>query len=128
MKLFPRVLSDLMKSRSQADVARLSGLSQSMISHYAAGTRGITADSLSELIRAFPERSDQVRLGTAHLRDETPEDLKELIRIEFVTDAVNQEQAPYGQSIESAFELLKNRAKDNPDVRELIVILERVFR
>jgi len=121
VSFFSNELSRLLKERTQIEVAAASGLPRSSIAQYASGDRGISVAALNELLRAFPDREDQLALVAAHLQDEIPPSLHGLITIEFPRTLRVEEPSPNAKTIDEAFATLRRRSEEDDDVRKLVL-------
>lgn len=133
MSYFSTTLTALLKGRTQAEVAKASGLPRSTIANYAIDTSGITVTALGQLLQAFPDREDQLNLVRAHLRDEIPADVYAEIQIHTSMGGMVQEQSqtqsygrPWLKDLDRAFESLRVAAERDEDLRKLIIDLEKV--
>lgn len=127
---FSTTLTRLMSNYTQAEVASVSGIARSTIANYALGNVGITVGALGQLLRAFPQRADQLALVRAHLRDEIPADVYGEIEVEATNSSAHEDAppAPWTKDLDVAIELLRVRAMEDEDVRRLVFDLEKVLR
>lgn len=128
MGFFATELSRLMQDRTQAEVSTASGILRGTLSLYASGDRGISVNALGELLRAFPDKEDQLALVAAHLQDEIPNNLHGAITIEFPRTSRVEEASPNAKPLDVALHLIRLRAESDEDVRRLVLDLERILR
>lgn len=132
MSYFSTTLNRLMKGRTQAEISKASGLPRSSIANYAIENSGITVTALAQLLGAFPDEQDRLDLVRAHLRDEIPAEVFDQITIATRCDSLAEDRPqppapPWRKDIDRAIDMLRERAETDPDVRQLILDLERVL-
>lgn len=133
MSHFSNALTRLLSGATHAEIAGASGIPRGSITQYASGDRGISVGALGQLLQAFPDAEDQLDLVRAHLRDEIPAEVFDLIDIHTKGPRSGrlQEDAPapvWKKDLDAALDLLRVRAERDESVRKLILDLEEVLR
>lgn len=126
MSFFSNELARLLRERTQAEISAASGLPRSSIAQYANGDRGISVTALNELLKAFPDREDQLSLQAAHLQDEIAPSLHGLITIEFPRTMRVEEPSASAKTIDEALATLRRRSGEDDDVRKLVLHIANV--
>ena len=124
---FAAALTDLLQTRSQSEIAKISGIGQSTLSLYASGERGISVSALSELAKAFPDRGEWLNLVRAHLLDELPAEAGHEVEIGFRGYVLQEHAGSYDKDLDSTLEVLRAKAKD-PDVRAVLFDLRKILQ
>ncbi|EIP97991.1 Helix-turn-helix protein [Opitutaceae bacterium TAV1] len=136
------VLKQLTQDRLQQDVADAAGIPRTTLGQYMRDSRGVSAHALDQLLKAFNESGQRVLL-LAYLKDATPESWFGRIRIDFKKPggkATNSSLSPDSpdvspdvsvtddKALSAALATLMARARENNDVRQVILDLEAIVR
>lgn len=117
MSNFSHALGILLEKHglTQVRLSELSRVDQGSISKYFKKDYHPRVEQLNRLIAAFPDPADKAALVIGHLRDETPDDARHLIRI------VNLLETPAAWE-ETPLQLTKERERDLQWLRGQIAI------
>ena len=129
MNHFTIALGQLTHGRTQAELARISGIPRTTISTYISGERGISVGALGELLKAFPEH-EQLELVTAHLLDEIPPAVSNRIRIKTVAAKDPNTPSPTAEDVERIrlFGKMLARAQKDKEFHQLVFSIMKLLK
>ena len=133
MSRFSTTLAEVLDrlDASQGDLAKMTGIEQSMISFYLSDRRNCSANSLDRFCQKLPHNA-ACMLARAWLEDNCPPNLLPSLQITFdgvLATAENSE--PYNAStkkLDDALAYLRHRAADDPDLTGILIYLDRILR
>jgi transcriptional regulator with XRE-family HTH domain len=126
-----RAIRDRRPELSQLAMSQISGVSQGQISRYMNDEETPGIDNLERLCSALP-KEDRIELVLAHLRDETPDNVKGSIRLEKVSSSDSSKarsifDIELRTELRDAIYFLAREARTNPDVAEAIMSSCRIL-
>lgn len=131
MSYFGTQLEELLKRKNMkaVDLARLSGVGESLISRYRSGEQvWVSPEDLAAIATSISDsNSERAELVRAHLLDEKTGPGSELVRVEVASaPAMLKEDFPayairLPEQLERAFQILRENAINDADVRDVVL-------